>query len=51
MGHVRRRKFFEEKFWGMRSLVHEKEVHILPREKKRKERKVGARFPVSSLEF
>ena len=28
--------------------MHEKEVHILPREK---ERKVGARFSVSSLEF
>ena len=43
--------FFGEKFWGVRSLVHEKEVHILPREKERKERKVGARFSVSSLEF
>ena len=39
---------FGEKFWGMRSLVREKEVYILPREK---ERKVGARFPVNSLEF
>ena len=35
MGRVRK-KIFEEKFWGVRSLVHEKEVHILPREKKRK---------------
>ena len=50
MGRARK-KIFEEKFWGVRSLVHEKEVHILPREKERKERKVGARFPVSFLEF
>ena len=46
-----RRRFFGEKFWGMKSLVREKKVHILPREKERKERKVGARFSVSSLEF
>ena len=42
---------FGEKFWSVRSLVCEKEVHILPREKERKERKMGARFSVSSLEF
>ena len=42
---------FWRKFWVVRSLVHEKEVHIHPREKERKERKVGARFLVSSLEF
>ena len=36
-------KIFEEKFWGMRSLVHEKEVHILPREKKKKRKKSGCK--------
>ena len=46
-----KKKIFRKKFWGVRSLVHEKEVHILPREKERKERKVGARFSMSSLEF
>ena len=46
-----KKKIFGEKFWDMRSLVHEKKVHILSREKKRKERKVGARFPVNSLEI
>ena len=50
MGRARRR-FFEEKFWGMRSLVHENKVHILLRKKERKERKVGAKFSVSSLEY
>ena len=50
MGRAKK-KIYGEKFWGVRSLVHEKEVHILPREKERKERKVGARFSVSSLEF
>ena len=48
---VKRRRFLEKnsRAWG--SLVHDKEIHILPREKERKERKVGAKFPVSSLEF
>ena len=50
MGYVRRR-FLEKNFWDVRSLMREKEVHILPREKERKEKKVGARFPMSSLEF
>ena len=50
MGRVGRR-FLEKNFGARGSLVREKEVHILPREKERKERKVGARFPVSSLEF
>ena len=40
----------QEDFWR-KILGREKEVYILPREKERKERKVGARFLVSSLEF
>ena len=48
---VCKKKIFGEKFWGVRSLMHEKEVHNLPREKERKKRKVGARFLVNSLEF
>ena len=43
----------EEDFWRkiLRREKCEKEVHILPREKERKEEKVGTRFPVSFLEF
>ena len=37
MGRARR-KIFEEKFWGVRSLVREKEVHIFSREKERKKK-------------
>ena len=35
---------FGEKFWGVRSLVHEKEIHILPREKEKKRKKSGCKI-------
>ena len=41
---------YEEDLWR-KILGREKEVDILPREKERKERKVGARFSMSFLEF
>ena len=34
-----KKKIFGKKFWGVRSLVHEKEVHILPKKKEKKRKK------------